>query len=39
LIAGDGGIFDVAVDGRTIYSKHETGQFPTDDDIVAKLKG
>jgi selenoprotein W-related protein len=37
LIPGGGGIFDVAVDGRRIYSKHETGQFPTDQEIVSQL--
>jgi selT/selW/selH-like putative selenoprotein len=38
LIPGGGGIFDVAVDGRQIYSKHDTGRFPTDDEIVSQLK-
>ncbi len=38
LIPGSGGIFDVTVDGRRIYSKHDTGRFPTDDEILAKLK-
>jgi selenoprotein W-related protein len=37
LIEGRGGIFDVAVDGQRIYSKHETGRFPTNDEILAKL--
>jgi len=26
LITGDKGVFDVVVDGRTLYSKHETGR-------------
>jgi hypothetical protein len=27
------------VDGDLIYSKHETGGFPTEDEIVDSLKG
>ncbi len=26
LITGSKGVFDVVVDGRTLYSKHETGR-------------
>ncbi len=37
LVKGAGGIFDVAVDGKLIYSKHETGTFPTHDEILEKL--
>jgi hypothetical protein len=29
----------VVVDGRTVYSKHETGQFPDEADLVASLGG
>jgi selenoprotein W-related protein len=32
------GRFEVIVDGETIYSKLETGDFPDEDTIVAKLK-
>ncbi len=35
LIRGKGGVFDIRVDGRTVYSKHQTDRFPTDDEIVA----
>lgn len=38
LIAGRGGIFDVKVDGKLIYSKHETGRFPEPSEIVDQLK-
>ncbi|MBW2279478.1 MAG: Rdx family protein [Deltaproteobacteria bacterium] len=38
LTAGGGGIFDVVVDGEMIYSKHETGEFPQDDEIVRILR-
>ncbi len=39
LVRGDNGIFDVIVDGSGINSKHETGQFPTDDEICDQLSG
>jgi selT/selW/selH-like putative selenoprotein len=28
LIAGGGGVFDVALDGTLVYSKKQTGRFP-----------
>jgi selenoprotein W-related protein len=37
LIPGGGGIFDVEIEGRRIYSKRETGRFPTPEEILAKL--
>ena len=36
-IAGDGGIFDVDVDGTRIYSKHDTGRHIRDDAEVIEL--
>ena len=39
LIGGTGGIFDVNVDGKLVYSKHETGDFPDEDKLVAGLRG
>ena len=38
LIEGRGGIFDVVVDGRLIYSKHETGRFPDHEEVLSRLK-
>ena len=38
LIKGDDGIFDVARDGELVYSKHETGHFPEDEEVLAKLR-
>lgn len=35
LIAGAGGIFDVEIDGKLLYSKHKTGQFPRYREIVS----
>lgn len=37
LVEGSGGIFDVKVDGRLIYSKHQTGRFPEDEEILSAL--
>ena len=33
--AGGKGQFDVLRDGELVYSKHETGRFPEDDEIAA----
>ena len=38
LIEGAGGIFDVNVDGKLVYSKHETGEFPDEDVLVKALQ-
>ena len=38
LIVGEKGIFDVVADGALVYSKHETGRFPENDEIVQALK-
>ncbi|MEO1993854.1 MAG: Rdx family protein [Planctomycetaceae bacterium] len=38
LIEGEKGVFDVVVDGDLVYSKHETGRFPENDEIVQALK-
>jgi selT/selW/selH-like putative selenoprotein len=36
-VPGDNGIFDVRVDGRRIFSKHETGRFPDPEEILREL--
>ncbi|MDJ0790191.1 MAG: Rdx family protein [Myxococcota bacterium] len=38
LIRGDDGIFDVCVEGDRIYSKHATGRFPENDEVIASLR-
>lgn len=38
LIAGSNGIFNVIVDGKKIFSRHESGRFPDDGEIVSLLK-
>ena len=32
-----GGVFEITVDGRLAYSKKATGQFPTDEEVLATL--
>ena len=38
LKGGHGGVFDVAIDGQTVYSKHETKRFPSDEEILSKIR-
>lgn len=38
LKPGHGGVFDVEVDGELIYSKAQTHRFPTDEEILARLR-
>lgn len=37
LIRSSGGIFDVAVDGRVVYSKRQTGRFPRPGEVPAAI--
>ena len=38
LIAGGGGIFDVFVDGKIVFSKKLVGRFPEPGEVAALLK-
>jgi selenoprotein W-related protein len=38
LIEGGGGIFDIRADGRLIYSKHQTGRFPREAEVLEALR-
>ena len=38
MIEGDDGVFDVVVDGDLIFSKHELGCFPEDDEVVQTIR-
>jgi selT/selW/selH-like putative selenoprotein len=38
MIQGGGGVFDVKADDTLIYSKHQTGRFPTNEEVVQRLK-
>lgn len=33
LVGGSGGVFDVEVDGKLLFSKHQRGRYPTLDEI------
>ena len=37
LVGGGGGIFDVVLDGRVIYSKFEVDRFPKPGEIASLL--
>jgi selenoprotein W-related protein len=38
LVTGAKGVFDVAVDGRTLYSKHETGRHAEPHEILTLFR-
>ena len=38
LIKGRGGVFDVVADGKLVYSKHATGRFPEEDEVVTAIR-
>jgi selT/selW/selH-like putative selenoprotein len=37
LKEGAGGIFEVAIDGKKVYSNQTTYRFPTDEEIFEKI--
>ena len=37
LIRGGNGIFDVHQDEQLLFSKHEAGRFPEEDEILSRL--
>ena len=39
LIEGSGGVFDVTVDGKLVYSKHQTGRFPDPGEVLGLIQG
>ena len=38
LKGGHGGVFDVTIDGQLAYSKDETHRFPTNEEILDKIR-
>lgn len=38
LVPGKGGCFEVTADGRPVWSKLETGEFPDDNDVLARVQ-
>jgi len=39
LTKGSGGVFDVVVDGKLVYSKRETGRFPEPGEVAQRIGG
>lgn len=39
MIRGSGGVFDVVLDGKRLFSKDETGRFPDTDEILGMIPG
>ena len=39
LVKGSGGVFDITVDGVLVYSKHRSGRFPDNAEVVQALRG
>jgi selenoprotein W-related protein len=39
LIPSSGGVFEVVADGKTIFSKKQTGRRPEPGEVVASLDG
>ena len=37
LIPSDGGKYEVTIDGELVYSKLDTGEFPSSDQIKAEI--
>lgn len=35
---GDNGVFDVVADGRRVFSKHESGRFPEEREVIEALR-
>jgi selenoprotein W-related protein len=38
LVTGSKGVFDVVVDGRPLYSKHETGRHAKPDEVLTLFR-
>ena len=38
LVRGGGGVFDVSLDGKLLFSKHEQGRFPEPGEILSILR-
>jgi selenoprotein W-related protein len=38
LVEGSGGVFDVTADSSLVYSKHQTGRFPDNAEVLQALR-
>ncbi len=39
LTAGSGGVFEITVDGKKVFSKKALGRFPEDGEILGLIRG
>ena len=39
LKKGAGGVFDVAADGKLVFSKHREARYPEPEEIIQALRG
>lgn len=39
LVPGTGGVFEVSLNGKKIFSKKERGRFPNEGEVVEMIKG
>jgi selenoprotein W-related protein len=37
LVPGSGGVFDVTLDGKLVYSKRQTGAFPDPEALTSEI--
>ena len=37
LVKGGGGVFEITADGANVFSKRQTGRFPTDEEVDALI--
>jgi selT/selW/selH-like putative selenoprotein len=37
-VKGGGGVFDVVADGKLVFSKHEAGRFPEEEEVLERLR-
>lgn len=37
IVPSEGGVFEVSLDGKVLFSKKETGRFPTDEETMSFL--
>ena len=38
LVRGGGGVFDVSIDGKVLFSKHKQGRFPEPGEVLSMLR-
>jgi selenoprotein W-related protein len=38
LVAGHGGVFDVTVDGKKVFSKRSQGRFPEEGEVLGLIR-